>query len=222
MQYRNLILTKPSGADTMSLTIWGRPNSLNVHKVLWLAAELELDFKHINAGQQYGIVDTEQFKEINPNGLVPAIQDGSINLWESNTILRYLTEVYGANSIWIADPKARFSAEKWIDWYGTTVLPVFAVVFSNLVRLTEDKRDLNAVKLAVPKLEKILDIADQALAQAPYLSGPQFGVADIPLALAVHHWFRLDIDRQHEHAHLKSWIEKIRSRPHFLKIASVL
>ncbi|MEG1235134.1 MAG: glutathione S-transferase family protein [Acinetobacter sp.] len=206
----------------MSITIWGRPNSLNVHKVLWLAAELGLQFEHIPAGQQYGVIDTAEFLALNPNGLIPVIQDGDTVLWESNTILRYLTEVYGKNTLWIEDPKLRFSAEKWIDWYTTTVLPVFGIVFFNLVRQPEDKRDLAAVKIAAEKLEKILDVANSELAQQPYLSGSSFGVADIPLALALNHWFNLDVERQHDHTHLKAWIERIRAREHFLKVANIL
>lgn len=206
----------------MSLTIWGRPNSLNVHKVLWLATELGLQFEHIPAGQQYGLIKDEAFLAINPNGLIPVIQDGDTVLWESNTILRYLTEVYGKDSFWIADPQLRFTAEKWIDWYTTTVLPVFGVVFFNLVRQPEDKRDLHAVKIAAEKLEKILDIANTTLKKQPYLSGQNFGVADIPLALAINHWFNLTLERHHDHSHLKAWIERIRARPHFLKIATVL
>jgi len=67
------------------------------------------------------------------------------SLWESQIILRYLTEVYGKGSLWIAEPRARFAAEKWLDWYITSVLPVFGVVFFNLVRQPEDQRDLAAV-----------------------------------------------------------------------------
>ncbi|MFU8926687.1 glutathione S-transferase family protein [Acinetobacter puyangensis] len=206
----------------MSLTIWGRPNSLNVHKVLWLAAELELEFEHIPAGQDYGLLDTEEFYQVNPNRLVPVIKDGDTIIWESNTILRYLAEIYGKNSLWIADPKARFSAEKWIDWYTTTVLPSFGVVFFNLVRQPEDKRDLAAVKVAAEKLEKILDVAELELSKQPYLSGQDFSIGDIPLALALNHWFNLDVERHHDHPHLKAWIERIRARPHFLEIASIL
>lgn len=206
----------------MSITIWGRPNSLNVHKVLWLAAELDLQYEHISAGQQYGVVESSEFRTINPNGLIPVIKDQDTVLWESNTILRYLTEVYGKDILWIENPKQRFAAEKWIDWYTSTVLPVFGIIFFNLVRQTEDKRDLQAVKIAVPKLEIILDIANTELVKQPYLSGENFGVADIPLALAVNHWFNLDIRRQHDHSQLKAWIERIRKRPHFLDIANII
>ncbi|MFT4020658.1 MAG: glutathione S-transferase family protein [Acinetobacter sp.] len=206
----------------MSLTIWGRANSLNVHKVLWTAAELDLKFEHIPAGGQYGGLDTPEFLTINPNGRVPTLQDGKTIIWESNTIIRYLAEVYGKDSLWIADPAQRFSAEKWIDWTTTTVLPVFGIIFFNLVRATPEQQDLQAVKDNIPKLENILDVAEITLAQQPYLSGEQFGVADIPLALYLNHWFKFEIERTKQHPHLEQWIERIRQRPHFEKVASIL
>ena len=36
------------------LTIWGRPNSINVQKVLWCAEELGLVTKRVEAGGQFG------------------------------------------------------------------------------------------------------------------------------------------------------------------------
>jgi hypothetical protein len=37
-----------------NLTIWGRANSVNVQKVLWCAAELELSYRRIDAGMAFG------------------------------------------------------------------------------------------------------------------------------------------------------------------------
>ncbi|AOA57041.1 glutathione S-transferase family protein [Acinetobacter larvae] len=206
----------------MAIVLWGRPNSLNVHKILWLAAELELDFEHIYAGQHYGLIDQPEFLARNPNGLIPVLQDHETVLWESHTILRYLTEVYGQDSVWIANPQQRFQAEKWLDWYLTTIFPVFSILFRHLVRLPAEQRDLAAIAQASVELEKLFDILDGILSKQTYLSGQQFGIADIPLGLAVHHWFNFDIPRQHPQPHLKAWIEKIRARPYFLKIATVL
>jgi glutathione S-transferase len=72
------------------LTIWGRENSNNVRKVLWCAAELGLNYTHINAGGAFGKVNEESYRALNPNGLVPLLQDDDFVLWESNTIVRYL------------------------------------------------------------------------------------------------------------------------------------
>jgi glutathione S-transferase len=53
------------------LTIWGRPSSFNTQKVLWLADELSLVYRHIPAGGAFGGLDTAQFLAMNPHGRVP-------------------------------------------------------------------------------------------------------------------------------------------------------
>ena len=44
---------------------------------------------------------------INPNAKVPVILDGSLVLWESNTICRYLAGKHGRSDLLPADPAAR-------------------------------------------------------------------------------------------------------------------
>ena len=87
----------------------------------------------------------------------------------------------------------------------------------------KEKKDTeDRIKVAAEKLEKILDVANAELAKQLYLSGSHFGVTDIPLALALNHWFNLDVERQQDHTYLKAWIERIRAREHFLKVANIL
>lgn len=78
------------------LKIWGRKNSSNVRKALWIAQELGLDFESIDAGGAFGVVNEPHYRARNPNGLVPMLEDGDLTLWESNTIVRYLCAEYGA------------------------------------------------------------------------------------------------------------------------------
>jgi glutathione S-transferase len=74
------------------LRIWGRTNSINVQKVLWCCHELSLDYERIDAGSDFGVTDTPEYIAMNPNRLVPTIDDGDMRLWESNVIVRYLAQ----------------------------------------------------------------------------------------------------------------------------------
>ena len=85
------------------LKIWGRKNSSNVRKALWCAEELGLDYEAIDAGGAFGVVDTPQYRALNPNGRVPMIEDGDFVLWESNTIVRYLAAKHKATVLEPAD-----------------------------------------------------------------------------------------------------------------------
>ena len=95
------------------LKIWGRKNSSNVRKALWIAHELGLDFESIDAGGAFGVVDEPHYRARNPNGLVPMLEDDDLVLWESNAIVRYLCAQYGRDQGWyLDDPRQRALADK--------------------------------------------------------------------------------------------------------------
>ena len=62
------------------LKIWGRKNSSNVRKPLWAAEELGLAYEAIDAGGAFGVVDTPQYRAMNPNSRVPVIEDNGFVL----------------------------------------------------------------------------------------------------------------------------------------------
>jgi glutathione S-transferase len=77
------------------LTIWGRANSVNVMKVLWCLAELDIAYERIDAGMQFGKNNEAEYLAMNPNARVPTLVDGDYVLWESNSVMRYLCMAYG-------------------------------------------------------------------------------------------------------------------------------
>ena len=90
------------------LRLWGRLSSINVRKVVWTAQELALPLQRTDAGGQFGIVRDPHYLGLNPNGLVPLIEDeGGVVLWESNTIIRYLANRYSGAEIYPLEALAR-------------------------------------------------------------------------------------------------------------------
>lgn len=200
----------------MMLKIWGRGNSTNVKKALWAAEELSIPYENIPAGGAYGIVASPEYRAINPNSRVPAIEDDGFALWESNTIVRYLVAKYGKSTLHIEDAAARASAEKWMDWATSSIAIPFRDVFWNSVRLAPDQQDHAAKDKGLAECSAMFAIADAALASQPYLSGADFGVGDIPLGCFAYAWFEMPIKRP-DQAHLLAWYERLKSRPAYRK-----
>lgn len=121
------------------LRIWGRLSSINVQKVVWCADELDLPYERTEAGGTFGVVDTPQYLAMNPNGLVPLIEDDGFVLWESNAIVRYLAARHGEGSLWPIDLRLRAEADRWMDWQNFTYWPAMLAAFRGLVR-TAPKR----------------------------------------------------------------------------------
>ena len=97
------------------MKIWGRSNSINVMKVLSAADECSVKYKREDVGGAFGGNDQKWYLDMNPNGIVPTIDDGGRIIWESNSAVRYLTAKYAAGSLWSTDPGLRSEADRWVE-----------------------------------------------------------------------------------------------------------
>ncbi len=199
------------------LRIWGRDNSINVQKVLWCCGEMEVPYERVDAGGSFGVVNTQQYRNLNPNGLVPTIEDDGFVLWESNAIVRYLAAKHSAGTLWPEDLKMRAEADRWMDWQNTTFWPAFRPLFWNLVRTPPDQRDQAAMEESRLKTAEILGYLDAHLRNRSYIVGDTLTMGDIPLGCAIWRWMDLPIERP-ELANLQRWFEILATRPVYKKI----
>jgi glutathione S-transferase len=197
------------------LKVWGRKNSINVQKVMWTVAELGLAVERIDAGMSHGVVNEEWYSNLNPNRLVPALQDAEFVLWESNVIVRYLAAKYGFGKLIPMDPAARANAEMWMDWQQTTIMPGLGPLFLGLVRTAPEKRDSVAIQAGAERVEAALRLLDNHLAGRSYTIGDHLSVADIPLGCVVYRWYALEIEHP-KLPNLRAWYERLAVRHGFL------
>ena len=194
------------------LRIWGRMSSLNVRKVVWAAQELGLEFQRTDAGGQYGLVREAPYLRLNPNGLVPLLEDDGFALWESNVIVRYLCARHAHGSLYPADLQQRFDAERWMDWQQTTLNPAGRPAFMQWVRTPPGQRDPALIAQSVAETEPLLAMLDAHPAQRAYLAGERFTMADIPVGCEIHRWFNLPQARPAQ-PHQERWYQSLLERP---------
>jgi glutathione S-transferase len=198
------------------IKIWGRNDSSNVQKVLWCCGELGIDFDRVDLGGKFGGNKDQPYLDLNPNGLVPTIDDAGLILWESNTIVRYLTEKYGGGNIIEATPQGRAQASRWMDWQLTTLGPAIVPLFWGYVRTPPEKRDPGVLKTALEKTGAAWKIVDDRLAQNAYLAGKDFTIGDIPLGVWAYRWFNLPIERP-KLDNLSRWYGALQKRTAYQK-----
>ena len=197
-----------------AIKIWGRRDSSNVQKVLWCCDELGIAFERVDIGGRFGGNKEKPYLDLNPNGLVPTIEDGSFVLWESNSIMRYLLDKYGQGKLLPITPEGRANANRWMDWQLTTLGPAITLVFWGLVRTPEEKRDHAAIQSAIEKTTKAWQIFDNHLATHSYAAGDVFTIGDIPLGVWAYRWFQLPIQRP-KLENLSPWYERLCKRQPF-------
>jgi glutathione S-transferase len=197
------------------LTIYGRTNSVNVQKVLWCLAELALPYTRVDAGLEHGKNTEPWYLALNPNGKVPLLTDGSFALWESNTIVRYLSGKHGLGSLCPVSPEARALAERWMDWQLSTLVGPVSVVFQNLVRRSAAERDATAIERSTREANGAMTLLDEHLGSRPYVAGEAFTMGDIPVGATAHRWLEIPgIDRPPLTA-VRAWRARLAERGAF-------
>jgi glutathione S-transferase len=193
------------------LKIWGRTSSINVQKVIWCATELGCEFERIDAGGDFGLVDTPAFDRLNPNRKVPVIEDDDFVLWESNAIVRYLCAKHPSAGLLPASLAARADCDRWMDWQATEFSPALRDAFLHLIRTPADRRQMSLVEESLRRTEPLLAVLDRALADRAYIGGDSFTMADIPMACTVHRWLGLPITPI-PRPYVDKWFESVRNR----------
>ncbi|TMJ90942.1 MAG: glutathione S-transferase family protein [Alphaproteobacteria bacterium] len=196
------------------LKIWGRNTSVNVQKVMWAVGELGLAHERMDVGGSFGKNNEAPYLAMNPNGLVPTLEEDGFVLWESNAIVRYLAAKYGAGTLEPADARARARANSWMDWQLTVAHPPLTPVFLGLVRTPPEKRDHAAIEAGKVKTIAAMKILDAQLATSPFVAGDTLSMGDIPVALMAYRFRRLVPERP-PLEHLERWFAAIEQRPAF-------
>jgi glutathione S-transferase len=209
-----------TGGNTV-LRILGRKTSSNVQKVLWLCGELGLPFEREDVGGPFGRNNAPEYLALNPNGLVPTIDDNGFVLWESNAIVRYLCAKHAMGSLYPQDLARRADADRWMDWQQTTLAPPMGVLFRGLLKSPPDAIAPAEMGAAMQKAIAAWRILDAQLARHPYVAGDELTMGDIALGNAVHRWFILPRERP-ELARVTQWYTRLRERPAYAQhIANV-
>lgn len=199
--------------EEIMITVWGRASSSNVQVVLWCLQELDLEYTRIDAGFTYGVTDTADYLAMNPNGVVPTIQDGDNSpMFESCAILRYLSSRYGSNEFWPVDLADRGTVDMWAEWSKLNVAQLFSQpLFWPTVRLPPSASNPEAITAACKALNKNLKIADNRLASSTYLVSDNFTMADVVFGHILYRYFDIDIPRA-EFSNIARYYEMLQSR----------
>lgn len=172
------------------LKILGKASSINVRKVLWTCAEIGVTFEQIEYGSgTENSVNTTEFLALNPNGMVPVLQDENGTLWESNTICRYLAQRHHRVDLLSSDPMERAQVEKWMDWQATELNNAWRYVFMAKVRQHQDYQNADNILASEQLWNQQMQIVERQLQRTKaYMAGDQFTLADIVIGVSINRW----------------------------------
>ena len=177
---------------------------------IWGIEETGIDYEHIPT-HFFEDSKTPEYLAINPNGRVPALVDGDLTLFESMAINLYLARQYGG-SLYPDNPGDEARAAQWSVWGISEIEPLQMQIVVQKFFVPEEKRDASVVEAAAKGLERPLGVLDAHLAEATYLLGDQFTVADLNVA-AVMLLLNMVQHDYSSHVNVQRWADACYARP---------
>lgn len=187
--------------------------TLNPRKVCAVARHLELPIEYVHVNLARGEHKRPEFLALNPNGLVPVLQEGERTLWESAAIMCRLAEVAGSD-LWPHDER-QLDVLRWLSWdsqhftrHGGTLY------FEHLIKpvIGLGGPDETATEQATAAFRAGAAVLEAHLQKNEYLVGPALTVADFAVAAALPYADRahLPID---EYPSVRRWYQPISVLP---------
>lgn len=199
------------------MRLLGQPNSINVRKVLWTCAELDLtpELEHWGGVDDSRSTKAPEFKAVNPKGLVPVLIENDNVLSESNTICRYLAARELRFDLLPVSGLERAAVESWMDWQQTELNNAWRAAFMGLVRLDPAYSEPVAQQASTRLWNKQMSMLDEHLAKSgPFVCGTIFTLADIVLALSVNRWEMTPMTKP-TLSNVTDWMEHLSTRSGF-------
>ncbi|MGC6989396.1 glutathione S-transferase family protein [Pseudomonas aeruginosa] len=198
------------------LEILGKASSINVRKVLWTCAELDLPYRREDWGSGFRDTHAAEFLALNPNAMVPVLRDGELVLWESNSIIRYLANRYAGERLYPQQAAPRARVDQWLDWQASDLNRSWSYAFMSLVRQSPAHRDAAQVEASLRGWTGYMEILEgQLLRTGAYVAGETFSLADIAIGLSVNRWYETPFEHPSLPA-VRAYYERLGARPGFL------
>lgn len=192
------------------LTLYHAPRSRS-SRIVRLIDELdvwdEVDIRIVGIPRQDGSGGPDP-KNPHPEGKVPLLVHDGVEIWESNAIILYLTDLFPKAGMGpVAGDPQRGRYLSWLAWYGNVVEPVLVFGATGLSHPV-----LGVTFRGVPEMTARLA---GALGESPFLMGERFTAADL-LLVSPFTWFP---DAAPNHPAIRAWIDRCEARPSAKKTA---
>lgn len=204
----------------MGLTLYGRKTSINVQKAAWALREADVAFDWAGKEDKPGVLDTPEYRALNPQLRVPTLIDDGVIVRQSNVIVRHIARNYAVGNLWPEDAATLADAEYWMDWQASDNWRNLVAMFWNLIRVPPEERDDRAVAAGVAGIDGDLRYLDDQLMGKDFVTGSDFTMGDISVGAAVHRILALPIERPAA-PNVDAYYTRLQERPAFRECVMV-
>lgn len=159
--------------------------TMNPRKVCALAKYLGSPVEYVRVDLRKGENRNPDYLARNPNGKVPLLVDGDLQLWESTAIMVHLA-VKAGSDLWPSDPASQVEVLRWLSWdlthfsrHGATLY------FEHVIKayIGQGEPQAAAVEEATGFFRKFAAVLDAHLATRKFLLGDKLSIADFSVGV---------------------------------------
>jgi glutathione S-transferase len=194
------------------LKIHGIPRS-RAFRCIWAAEEAGLPYEVVPIGFKPGF-KLERDVAINPNNKIPALEDGSLVLFESLAINLHIAGKAGAPLMPAGDDGSRVL--QWTLWAATEAEPHVMRWAYNAYLKPEAERVASEAAAGKEATDARLAVLEKELAGRPFLVGSGFTVADLNVASVLYGAWLNGYDLA-PFPKVKAWLDACLTRPAALR-----
>ena len=198
------------------IKVYGIPRS-RAARVLWMLEELQVPYELVQTSF-IGDCRKPEYLKINPNGHIPAIQDGDLTLFESLAINLYLARKYD-KGLWPKTVEGEGKAYQWSIWAMTELEEPLLTALMHRMFLPEDQRDPKKAVDGEQRAQTPIAVLEGQLRKDDWLAGKDFTVADLSVA-AVLSWATLIGMDLSAFPKTQAWLGRCTSRPGYTRLIS--
>lgn len=191
------------------IKIYGSPKS-SAGRCFWCLEEAGVAYETQSIDFSAGEHKSEAFRQINPNGKVPALQDGDFVIWESLAISNYIADAYKQELLGNS-PQERGQVSQWSIWSVADLQVPMIQAFIQLVFVPEPRRDADIIANAFEKIPPMLATLENSLNDKTFLVADRFTLADLNCAFVVGICDDIKFDLS-EYSNINQWRARIEAR----------
>lgn len=197
----------------VKLYLYGHLKATCAQRILILLEELDLKYTFREVDIFGGEHKTDSFKKLQPFGKIPVVKYGDKTLFESRTILRYVSK----NNRLQHDLFGDIMTDQWLEVESHNFNPpaskiVYEQMFKKMMK--GGVPDMEVVNTALEQLEAVLDVYETQLSTNEYISGDDYSIADIchiPYAYLLIKCGHKDIFKKRPAVY--NWLKRLMKRP---------
>jgi len=199
------------------IKLYDYPQCPFCRKVRIVLAEKGIKYERILVDLRKKEQKKEDFLKLNPYGKVPVLVDNDVLIYESSIINEYLDEKYPNPPLMPSNFAARAKVRILVDFCESHFYPPWYNIYREITFKTEHERNDDLIEKSKNEIKEHLYRLEQELEGKDYLAG-SYSLADVTFTPKVAPFDSLGIQVDSELKNVRSWVEKIKSRPSYQAI----